>query len=789
LCIVVIVVFAIFPGRTLPAQAAAGSILYSPNLSVNPNEDASYPRVIRLSNSGSSNGTLLATFSHSGNGQPASFPVYQSTNGGQTWSASPISVVTDTVHGWSLDGPTLFEFPQALGPYPAGTLLAAGTAWVHGPNVNGHLTAPDYTQQAIEVFRSADHGTTWSYLSSCASETGMPNTAGHGIWEPAFQVDNAGHLVCYFSDERQSGNRYNQLLAHVVSTDGGQTWGAEVYDVAIQDNVQRPGMPIVIKLPNGQYMMAFEECKGGFDPDQACSVYVKTSPDGDNWSPVNGTGTLVQTSDGRHFLHTPFLAWSPAGGANGTLIVTGQRLVTGADGSITILPESGKTWLINTNLGSGNWSELPAAFAINPTGGYDTGETGCPAYSSPVLPSATGTSILYLAGTVLSSGNCEVRYGFASSGALPFYAPLASGTDAGWATHGGNWSVTNGIYTDSASGPGDKSLAGSTGWSDYTLQGDVKLTAAGQAGLVFRVTNPGVGADAMKGYYIGLESTSGNLFLGRENGAWTGLTSTAMPGGVALNTWYHVTVQAVGCVFTVAAQAVGSSGTPTGFSYTDTGCTFTAGQVGVRDHYTTASWRNLSVTPGGTTGTATLPYYAPFAGGSATGWTTYGGTWGVSGPNETYSDSAGGAGDKSVAGSIAWTNYTLQGDVELTSAGANANPGFLVRVTNPAIGVDALIGYYAGVASDGTLIVGRENNGWTYLGGTSIPGGVSLNSWYHLVMQVQGCNLTISAQSISSPDAAVITYNDAGCTQTAGQIGVRTFNAASSWRFVSMSPN
>jgi hypothetical protein len=244
------------------------------------------------------------------------------------------------VHGWDLDGPTLFELPQTEGSYPAGTLLAAGTAWVRD----------NYTQQAIEVFVSSDHGVTWSYHSSCASESGMANSTGHGIWEPDFQIDASGNLVCYFSDERQSGNSYNQLLAHVVSTNGGQSWGSEVYDVAVQDGVQRPGMPIVIKLPNSTYMMSFEDCKGGYDADEACSVYVKTSSDGDNWTPASSLGSLVQTSDGRHFLHTPFLAWSPAGGTNGTLIVSGQRLVTGSDGSVTVLPESGSTLLINTNL-------------------------------------------------------------------------------------------------------------------------------------------------------------------------------------------------------------------------------------------------------------------------------------------------------------------------------------------------------------------------------------------------------------------------------------------------------
>lgn len=761
-----------------PTAHADSGVLYLPNVSQNPNEDASYPRVIRLQHSGSANGTLLATFAHSNyNNQPASFPIYQSTDGGQTWSSSPISVVTDIAHPtWNLNGPTIFELPRSEGPYAAGTLLVAGSA------------LPDFTQQSIDVFVSTDHGYSWSYLSSCASESGQPNTAGHGIWEPDFQIDQAGNLVCYFSDERQSGNGYNQLLGHVVSTNGGQTWGPEVYDVAIQDNVQRPGMPIVIQLPDGQYMMSFEDCKGGFDPDQACSVYVKTSPDGDNWSPINGLGTLAQTSDGRHLLHTPYLAWSPSGGPNGELLLSGQRVVTGNDGSLTVQPESGSTILVNTNLGSGPWSELPTPFTVNPTGGYDSGETPCPAYSSPILPSTDGLSYLYMAGVGISNGKCQVDYGSASTSLMALYAPPGSGVNDTWATYGGSWLASNGIYSDTVSGPGDKSVSGSTAWTDYTLQGDVQLTSAGQAGLIIRVTNPGVGADNLDGYYVGLESTSGTFFLGRESGSWTGLQSTTMPGGVALNTWYHVTVQAVGCTFTVAAQRAGSTTAPTQFSFTDSGCTFTSGQVGVRDHYTTAAWRDLSVTLSGTTSTSVAPYYAPFASGSSANWNAYGGNWNVSSTNESYNDTLGGSGDKAVTGSTSLSDYDLQGDVELTSAGVNANAGLLVRVTNPSTGVDALNGYYVGITSAGTLVVGREAYSWTYLIGATIAGGVSLNTWYHLMVQVSGCTLTISVQKVNTPGQTVVNYTDMGCSLTSGQFGVRTFNAAASWRFIEMSP-
>ncbi len=94
------------------ASAATTGVLYAPNISANPNEDASYPRVIRLAHSGSANGELLSTFSHSGVGSSkGSFPIYQSNDDGHTWSSAPIGTVTDTVHGWDLDGPTLYELP------------------------------------------------------------------------------------------------------------------------------------------------------------------------------------------------------------------------------------------------------------------------------------------------------------------------------------------------------------------------------------------------------------------------------------------------------------------------------------------------------------------------------------------------------------------------------------------------------------------------------------------------------------------------------------------------------
>jgi len=387
-----------------PAHAAttSGGVLYAPNPSSS-TEDASYPRVIRLAHNGSANGTLLATFSHTGGSSKANFPIYRSTDNGVSWTPSPIGTVTETQHGWDLQGPTLYELPQAEGGLPAGTILAAGSAYNIG----------DFSNQSIEVFYSTNQGVTWNYRSSCTSESGQPNTEGHGIWEPEFDVAANGDLVCYFSDERPSSNGYNQVLAHVASTDGGLSWGAEVYDVAIQNGVDRPGMATVVNLPNGTYAMSFEDCKAGYDPDQACDVYVKTTSNAESWGP-SSLGTRIETSDHRFLLHTPYLAWSPHGGADGTLIASGQRVVAGTDGSLAEQPESGHVLFINRALGSGSWQEITTPVTTAPTGGYDSGETSCAGYSSPLLADASGNTFLMLAGVHIASGHCETSFGTAT---------------------------------------------------------------------------------------------------------------------------------------------------------------------------------------------------------------------------------------------------------------------------------------------------------------------------------------------------------------------------------------
>jgi hypothetical protein len=94
---------------------------------------------------------------------------------------------------------------------------------------------------------------------------------------------------------------------------------------------------------------------------------------------------------------------------------------------------------------------------------------------------------------------------------------------------------------------------------------------------VVRTTNLSNGADAQQGYFVGLDSGNGSLFLGKENYSWTSLTGILLPGGVALNTHYHMVIQVTGC--TNPTQTYGGD---TGlFTYTDN-C-FPSGKVGQLD--------------------------------------------------------------------------------------------------------------------------------------------------------------------------------------------------------------
>ncbi|KAI0166983.1 Sialidase [Hypoxylon sp. FL1284] len=263
------------------------------------NESITYPRYTELSD-----GTILATASLMGH-TPAYFPVFASDDGGASWEW--VSDVRDTVNGWGFGSqPALAELTEPMGGYEAGTVLASGNS----ASNNG---------TRIDLYASTDKGRSWEFVSHIA-EGGRPNTTNGAdpIWEPYLLVYNHS-LVCYYSDQRDP--KHGQKLSHQVSADL-TTWEPPVDDVAYDEYMARPGMTVVQYVPPiGQWILVHELPVGNSSSHGSnYPVYYRLSD-----SPLDfrlAEGVPIVITEDLVPNASPYVAWSPAGGPNGTIVVS-----------------------------------------------------------------------------------------------------------------------------------------------------------------------------------------------------------------------------------------------------------------------------------------------------------------------------------------------------------------------------------------------------------------------------------------------------------------------------------
>jgi hypothetical protein len=357
------------------AMPAAGQTLLT-------NDPALYARVVRLSHNADAtkNGNIVvAVTAFPSSGTEAS--IYSSADG---VTFAKIGAVTDSDFSGGLCCGTLYELPSQVGTLPAGTLLWSGSV--------GQTSKTQPMQ--LKVYASEDQGKSWSYLSNCATGTN-PGTTGGGLWEPQFTVASDGALVCIFSDETVAG--HSQLLRQVRSYNG-LTWQDSTYTVASTVQADRPGMAVVTKLPSSLYFMSYELCGPA-----ACTVFTRTSTDGWGWGDATNMGNRVVTADGSWLEHAPTNAWAPSASSNGTILLVGQMMF---NNSGAVASGNGITILTNHSADvTGTWSTMPAPVKV-PTA-YDN---YCPNYSSPLLPSTDGQSVLEFASNY-SGSVCKMYYG------------------------------------------------------------------------------------------------------------------------------------------------------------------------------------------------------------------------------------------------------------------------------------------------------------------------------------------------------------------------------------------
>lgn len=398
----------------------------------------------------------------------------------------------------------------------------------------------DNSSYELPVYASANNGVTWSYRSEIDNNSGTSAAQGHGLWEPDFWVLDDGRLVVTYSNEKHSG--YSQLISERVSTDNGVTWGAESYAVAQPGGGSlRPGMSQMVRMGNGKYCLVFEVVNSG-----NADVHCKISDDGVTWP--DGIGAKIPCQ------HCgPFVMSLP----NGVL------LVSSCENQISYSEDYGATWQLNDP------PPWPASFQ----------------FTWPALYLTQTNEI----GAMLVTNGVHLRFGSVSPRPQwpnPWTANFDNATDPAWAHYGGNFSFASGSLLLNDTNTYGKALAGDAFWTDGTLDADVMLNSTGNAGLMFRTTNPDyTGPDDAMGYYAGVDA-GGLVMLGRQSNAWTQLTTTAM--SVPTNVWHHMRVNLQGSSIKIYVNDL----TTPKISWTDPN--FYRGQIGVRAFHCNAQFDNIT---------------------------------------------------------------------------------------------------------------------------------------------------------------------------------------------------
>ena len=178
-----------------------------------------------------------------------------------------------------------------------------------------------------------------------------------------------------------------------------------------------------------------------------------------------------------------------------------------------------------------------------------------------------------------------------------------------------------------------------------------------------------------------------------------------------------------------------------------------------------------------------LPYEAEFSSAVEDDWTAWGGTWEVE--DGAMRNDSNDRGAKILTGSPNWTDYTVEGDVQLLGSGSI---GMLGRVREPEIGENALKGYLAGVrTADHSLFLGTYDFFYREAARVEMPEPVRPYRWYHIKLEFKGCRITASAWAVGTDDVRTRSIEETDCFSS-GRVGLRSNGTGGVWRNVKASP-
>ncbi len=221
-------------------------------------------------------------------------------------------------------------------------------------------------------------------------------------------------------------------------------------------------------------------------------------------------------------------------------------------------------------------------------------------------PTIPWCGLLWPDGTPVSLAEAEAirRYALGQSQALFFddFQDISKENQPdrpGWKTYGGGRRSDSGYLPLD---PGIKMVADVPKWTDYVLEGRVMLKSeTGNAGLIFRVNDPGPGRDQMRGYYVGLDTHK--LTLGKMSNNWQPLATfdlAQLDCKVTPNVWNQIRIAAEGPRIRVWLNRMHPSADPDkglGIDFTDEKDPILSGAIGVRTHNTAAWFDNIVALP------------------------------------------------------------------------------------------------------------------------------------------------------------------------------------------------
>ncbi len=179
---------------------------------------------------------------------------------------------------------------------------------------------------------------------------------------------------------------------------------------------------------------------------------------------------------------------------------------------------------------------------------------------------------------------------------LPYHDSFAAHRAGEWVPYGGFWRIRGDTVINGSDAAGSKLITGSPDWSNYQVTASVRLLAhGGDIGVVLRVSDPGIGPNAYRGYYVGLRSDDASLVVGRANYSWLEDRPVFMGEAVQNGRWYRLHVVAVGCTLAVESTDLASGMHRYAAMQDDLRNCIRSGKAGLRSTDSSSAWKDVSI--------------------------------------------------------------------------------------------------------------------------------------------------------------------------------------------------